>query len=221
MEQYPNTSQILKEHIGQMGLSLRQLAKRSGLSHTHLADLFKGERSWMGISLGRLQALASGLNMPLEELITIIRRPHKYKAQPPSTLAQSQFVWIPLTTPGALYLDTKNPHTMQTKVPFPPKQSLISQGTIAIQVPNTAWLCPETLKGKHLKIGDYLAINTLNYTFGDYLLGYRPQDNATIFFRHLNQQHPMLYPIDSRSGQMTTYSQKTIKVLGAIVAQSG
>lgn len=64
-------STYMREKRGPM--SYRDLAKRTGIAHSYLAELEKGLRPWGGVGLDTLESIAAGLGVDSEEFIRVVR----------------------------------------------------------------------------------------------------------------------------------------------------
>lgn len=66
-----NPSEYLREKRGD--ISLRKLGERTGLTFSYLSELERGLRSWGGVGIVTLEAIARGLGVPVDEFIKVVR----------------------------------------------------------------------------------------------------------------------------------------------------
>ena len=112
-------SEFVAQRMRDLGLSSRDVARLSegAVSHTHVSDLIRGERSWSGLSIKTLEGLARGLNLTFEELLAVVRQKYPLVEQQSKIIEElgyleadfaKEFVAVPVVPNQTVSASSKN-----------------------------------------------------------------------------------------------------------------
>lgn len=95
-----NLGNLIKEYREKNKLSLREFAKKCGLSHTYISALEKNIDSRTGKpiapTLDTVKYISKGMNMPIEEILKILDDEQEFKMNEEAPKYETQFYLCPV-----------------------------------------------------------------------------------------------------------------------------
>lgn len=226
---------VLKNLRQELGLSLRQLAQRAGVSHGTIFQLENHPGEWDYIRVGTLRGLARALNVNLDYLfkVAIGKEPQDDDERASAIRAAEHLEvhpdWIVFPVYGSVSAGEVDPEPDLGDVAYVPREHLLRRGanpeTVNIyRVNGDCMISTEATRiEKNYAPGDYIAVDRAKgYEIGDIVVAWWPDEEKLVIKRYgVERAFITLEPISPGAKRLTLPAEEDVNIIGPVVWRGG
>lgn len=216
------------------GLSLRQAARVTGLSHGTIRNLEERIGRWDGVQVATLQALARGYGVGLASINRIAEDREPLDGEPLGDVGEIEAYrvhpdWIVFPVFGSVSAGDAVPEPLTGEIAYIPREHLQRRGaaeeTVRVYVINGSCMVSDEARRveKNFAPGDYIAVDfSKGYEIGDPVVAWWPDENVMVIKRYkVEGENIVLYPLSSSRPQMVLPDEDSVNILGPVVWRGG
>lgn len=220
---------LLREYREKKGWSLRDVAKRAGLSHGTVRA-FEQRTNYEGVQAGTISALARGYGMSEGRLRRILRG--EYGEEHPSAGPDQLRVnpdWVALPVRATVSAGDAQPEYLLGEVAYIPREHLRRRGTDpdhveVFQVNGTCMVSDEARRApKNFADGDYVAVDRNRAPKpGEVVVAWWDAGQKLVIKRwEYDRGRTVLYPLSAAQAAIEINTEDELRLLGPVVWRGG